>query len=311
MIARPQDSGDDRPGALIVAGPTCSGKSALALAIAERVGGVVINADSMQIYRELRIVTARPTAEEEARAPHRAVRRPPGGARRQCGVVARRGAGGDGGGTRGGAIADTVRRHRPLFHDARRRGSSEIPPDPRGRAGRGAADAGGGWAARRCTPLSPRSIRRPPRACAPATASASRGHGKCGAAPDAASRRGKPQQGQPAPWRFSALLLDPAARDVARGDRRAFHRDARARRARRGARVAGARPRSGVAGHARARRAGTGRLICAARSLWLRRRGARNSSPGNTPSGRRRGSAIVRLRRSSTERIRSMRVLRV
>jgi len=56
--------------ALIVAGPTCSGKSALALALAERLGGVVINADSMQVYRELRIVTARPTPEEEARAPH-------------------------------------------------------------------------------------------------------------------------------------------------------------------------------------------------------------------------------------------------
>ncbi len=56
--------------ALIVAGPTCSGKSALALALAERIGGTVINADSMQVYRELRIVTARPSPEEEARAPH-------------------------------------------------------------------------------------------------------------------------------------------------------------------------------------------------------------------------------------------------
>ncbi len=58
------------PRALIVAGPTCSGKSALALGIAERLGGVVINADSMQVYRDLRIVTARPSPEEEARAPH-------------------------------------------------------------------------------------------------------------------------------------------------------------------------------------------------------------------------------------------------
>jgi tRNA dimethylallyltransferase len=54
-----------------VAGPTCSGKSALALAIAQRVGGTVINVDSMQVYRELRIVTARPTPEEEAIVPHR------------------------------------------------------------------------------------------------------------------------------------------------------------------------------------------------------------------------------------------------
>jgi tRNA dimethylallyltransferase len=61
---------DERPHALIVAGPTCSGKSALALALAVRLGGTVINADSMQVYRELRVLTARPTAEEEALAPH-------------------------------------------------------------------------------------------------------------------------------------------------------------------------------------------------------------------------------------------------
>jgi tRNA dimethylallyltransferase len=56
--------------AILIAGPTASGKSGLALALAERIGGVVINADSMQVYRELRILTARPTPEEEARAPH-------------------------------------------------------------------------------------------------------------------------------------------------------------------------------------------------------------------------------------------------
>ena len=57
--------------AVLIAGPTASGKSALALRLAERLGGVVINADSMQIYDGLRILTARPTTEEEARAPHR------------------------------------------------------------------------------------------------------------------------------------------------------------------------------------------------------------------------------------------------
>lgn len=56
--------------ALIIAGPTCSGKSALALALAERLGGTVINADAMQCYRELHVLTARPTAQDEARAPH-------------------------------------------------------------------------------------------------------------------------------------------------------------------------------------------------------------------------------------------------
>ena len=58
------------PPALIVAGPTASGKSALAIRLARRFDGVVINADSMQVYRELRVLTARPTPEEEALAPH-------------------------------------------------------------------------------------------------------------------------------------------------------------------------------------------------------------------------------------------------
>ena len=56
---------------ILIAGPTASGKSALALRVAEKIGGVIVNADSMQVYRDLRIITARPTAEEEARVPHR------------------------------------------------------------------------------------------------------------------------------------------------------------------------------------------------------------------------------------------------
>ncbi len=55
----------------IIAGPTASGKSARALALAERVGGVIINADSQQLFRDLPILTARPTPEDEARAPHK------------------------------------------------------------------------------------------------------------------------------------------------------------------------------------------------------------------------------------------------
>jgi tRNA dimethylallyltransferase len=56
--------------ALVIAGPTCSGKSALALDLARRIDGTIVNADSMQVYAELRIVTARPTPEDEALAPH-------------------------------------------------------------------------------------------------------------------------------------------------------------------------------------------------------------------------------------------------
>jgi tRNA dimethylallyltransferase len=57
--------------AVLIAGPTASGKSALALRLAQQAGGTVINTDSMQVYRDLRIITARPTPEEEARVPHR------------------------------------------------------------------------------------------------------------------------------------------------------------------------------------------------------------------------------------------------
>jgi tRNA dimethylallyltransferase len=56
---------------LVVAGPTASGKSGLALAAAQEFGGMVINADSMQVYDGLRVLTARPSEAEEALAPHR------------------------------------------------------------------------------------------------------------------------------------------------------------------------------------------------------------------------------------------------
>ncbi|WP_026439040.1 tRNA (adenosine(37)-N6)-dimethylallyltransferase MiaA [Acidocella facilis] len=56
---------------LILAGPTASGKSALALALAAEMGGSIINADAMQCYRELRLLTARPSEADEAQAPHR------------------------------------------------------------------------------------------------------------------------------------------------------------------------------------------------------------------------------------------------
>jgi tRNA dimethylallyltransferase len=65
------DSPGDDSKAVLIAGPTASGKSALALALAQKAGGVVINTDSMQVYRDLRIITARPTPTEEALVPHR------------------------------------------------------------------------------------------------------------------------------------------------------------------------------------------------------------------------------------------------
>jgi tRNA dimethylallyltransferase len=56
---------------ILIAGPTASGKSALALELAAKLRGTIINADSMQVYRDLRIITARPSPDEGKRAPHR------------------------------------------------------------------------------------------------------------------------------------------------------------------------------------------------------------------------------------------------
>jgi len=55
---------------VLIAGPTASGKSALALEIAQDQGGVIVNADASQVYECWRVITARPSAEEEAAAPH-------------------------------------------------------------------------------------------------------------------------------------------------------------------------------------------------------------------------------------------------
>ena len=66
MVSLEEDSN-----VVLIAGPTASGKSALALELAQATGGVIINTDSMQVYRDLRVITARPTPEQEALVPHR------------------------------------------------------------------------------------------------------------------------------------------------------------------------------------------------------------------------------------------------
>ncbi|MFB2531899.1 tRNA (adenosine(37)-N6)-dimethylallyltransferase MiaA [Paracoccus sp. p3-h83] len=62
-------AGRDRP--VLIAGPTASGKSALALAIAQAAGGTVVNADALQVWSNWRVLTARPSPDDEAAAPHR------------------------------------------------------------------------------------------------------------------------------------------------------------------------------------------------------------------------------------------------
>lgn len=67
---KPESAFEQRKG-LIIAGPTASGKSTLALALGEAFGGTIINADAMQCYQELRVITARPSVVDESRVPHR------------------------------------------------------------------------------------------------------------------------------------------------------------------------------------------------------------------------------------------------
>jgi tRNA dimethylallyltransferase len=62
---------ETRPPLVVIAGPTASGKSALALALAQQIGGVIVNADSAQVYRDLRVLSAAPTGEERQAADHR------------------------------------------------------------------------------------------------------------------------------------------------------------------------------------------------------------------------------------------------
>lgn len=121
--------GSDGKDAVLIAGPTASGKSALASALAERLGGVVINADSMQVYRELRIITARPDAGEEARAPHRLYGHVPAAQAYSTGRWLADAA---------GAVETARRAGRPailvggtgLYFSALTRGLSAIPPVP-------------------------------------------------------------------------------------------------------------------------------------------------------------------------------------
>ncbi|MEP2530589.1 tRNA (adenosine(37)-N6)-dimethylallyltransferase MiaA [Shimia sp.] len=68
MILKLDDIPTDKP--VLIAGPTASGKSALALEIAENSGGVIVNADAIQVYANWRVLTARPSPSDESRAPH-------------------------------------------------------------------------------------------------------------------------------------------------------------------------------------------------------------------------------------------------
>jgi tRNA dimethylallyltransferase len=195
------------PHALIVAGPTCSGKSAMALMLASRIGGTVINADSMQVYRELRIVTAGPTPEEEATVPHVLYGVRPAA---QAGSVAW---------WRGEALAAMEQARAAgrlpilcggtgLYFLSLTQGLAEIP-DPgdaaREEARRLLAELGPGGLHARLAEVDPVTAARLKPADSQRIARAWEVWRGTGQALSAWQRRGA----APAPWRFSAILLDP------------------------------------------------------------------------------------------------------
>jgi tRNA dimethylallyltransferase len=197
-----------QPPALLVAGPTASGKSALALAVAERLGGVVINADSMQVYRELAVITARPGPADLARAPHALYGVRPAA---EAGSVAW---------WRAAALAEMARARAAgrvpilcggtgLYFAALTEGLATIPPVPeaaRAEARRLLAEEGPGALHARLACLDPATAAtlRPGDSQRVARAyEVMTGTGRGLLAWQAEGGTGK------APWRFAALILDP------------------------------------------------------------------------------------------------------
>ncbi len=195
------------PRALIVAGPTASGKSALALAIAERIGGTIINTDSMQVYRELRVLTARPTPKDEARVPHRLYGIRPAA---EAGSVAW---------WRDQALAAMAEAHaagrRPIltggsgmYFAAMTDGLAEIPdpgPQARAEARRLLAEQGAGALHASLAHVDPATAARLKPEDSQRIARAWEVWRGTGAGLAAWQNR----RSAPAPWRFTAILLDP------------------------------------------------------------------------------------------------------
>ena len=207
-MSEPVQSSLRVPPAILVAGPTASGKSAAALMLAERLGGVVINADSMQIYRELRIVTARPDDADLARAPHALYGVRPAA---EAGTVAW---------WRGAALAEMAAARDAgrvpilcggtgMYFAALTDGLAAIPPVP---------DAARAEARRLLAEEGPAALHARLAALDPATAATLRptDSQRLARAFEVVTGTGKglrawQEEGGtgPAPWRFAGLLLDP------------------------------------------------------------------------------------------------------
>ena len=198
----------DQPWALIVAGPTASGKSALAIECARRIGGVVINADSMQVYDGLRVLTARPTPDEEAMVPHELYGVRDAGAAasvawwRDAALAAMAAA-------RAGGLVPILCGGTGLYLRALREGLAPMPPipEPVRRAARDLLAAEGPAA------LHARLARADPDSAASLRPSDSQRIARAwevlvATGEGIAAWQAKAGD-EPAPWRFAAILLDP------------------------------------------------------------------------------------------------------
>ncbi len=197
-----------RPAAILVAGPTASGKSTLALTLAERLGGVVINADSMQVYRELRIITARPSEEETGRVPHALYGVRPAA---EAGTAAwwRMAALAEMDRAQAGGRVPILCGGTGLYFSALTEGLSDIPPVP---------EPARAEARRLLDEIGPEALHARLKAVDPETAAALRptDSQRIARAYEVATGTGRGlrawqlQGGAgPVPWRFAALLLDP------------------------------------------------------------------------------------------------------
>ena len=300
--------------ALLIAGPTASGKSAAALALAKAFGATIVNANSMQVYADLRVLTARPTPEEEASAPHRLFGEIDGAINYSVGSWSRRAqeilagigtepvifVGGTG-----------------LYFRALTEGLSDMPAVPEAVRAAIRAKAEGRATADLHAELA---------ALDPATAARLRpsDRQRILRALEVFAATGRPlasfqgARAAPAlnPGEWAGLFLAPGPGGALPAHRRPLRRDAERGRARRGRRADEAPSRSGAAGHAGARGPASDRPF---RRKAVARRGrasGRSSTPATTPSASSPGRGISsrastgsrRRRRSRRECARSGRL---
>ena len=277
---------------ILIAGPTASGKSALALALAEKLCGTIVNANSMQVYRDLRVITARPTPAEEARMPHRLYGHVDAAENYSVGRWCR---------DVGVALGEIAAQNRAailvggtgLYFKALTSGLAAVPPIPAEIRGQVRGRMRSEGAAALHAELMQRDSVTAQRLMVNDRTRISR-------ALEVVLATGRSltdwhREGMPAlvdPNRAAKVFLTCERKELVAPDRNAFRRHAGGRRARRGEGVGGAQTRSLAAGYEGARRALADPASQRARYRSMRRRRAPSWTPAATPSASLLGSAI-------------------